>query len=617
MTSLNKVLKQFAYPYKKNFFLGVFFNILYSLFSIVSVVSIMPILKMLLGGSEGQQEALDESKKQAMEEGFFSVFSRLKYDFYVYLQQNIAEIGTKKFLAYLCILVIVLFFLRNVFRYLAQYFIVLLRSGVSKDLRVAMYDKVLSLPVSYFTERKKGDIMIRLSGDITEVEGNVLNAILELWRTPFSLIFTLVTLVVISPSLTMIALIVLPFMAWIISSIGKSLKKDARRGLTESGNVLSIVDETLNGAKVIKIFNAEESMKKRFLTSVLTLRRLSINMMKKYELASPSSEFLGSVAMIFITWYGGTLILDGKGLDLASFLVYIALFFQLLEPAKTLSTSITNLHKGTASTDRIVETLESNIQIYEPEKPVVLSELNEGIQFKNIDFEYEEGHPVLQDVTISIPKGKTVAIVGQSGSGKSTLANLLARFYDVNKGEILIDGHDLRSLDLKEYRKLLGMVTQESILFNDTIANNIKLSNPNASMEEVINAAKVANAMEFIELQPDGFDTYIGEGGGKLSGGQKQRIAIARAILKNPPVMILDEATSALDTESERLVQEALENLMSNRTSLVIAHRLSTIVKSDMIIVMERGKVIEQGTHTELIARNGTYRRLIDMQKFS
>ena len=358
-------------------------------------------------------------------------------------------------------------------------------------------------------------------------------------------------------------------------------------------------------------------MKNRFMNIVLTLRRLSINMMKKYELASPSSEFLGSVAMIFITWYGGILILDGEGLNLPSFLVYIALFFQLLEPAKTLSTSITNLHKGTASTDRLIETLETSIQIYEPENAFEISEIREGIQLKNINFQYVEGHPILQDVNLFLPKGKTVAVVGQSGSGKTTLANLIARFYDVDSGVIYIDGHDLRDLNLKVYRKLLGMVTQESILFNDTIANNIKLSNPEATMSEVMEAAKVANALEFIEQLPNGFETTIGEGGGKLSGGQKQRIAIARAILKNPPIMILDEATSALDTQSERLVQDALDNLMSNRTSLVIAHRLSTIVNADKIVVMERGRIMEEGTHIELLERNGIYKKLIDMQNFS
>ncbi len=616
MNSLKKILKQFAYPYKKEFLLGVFFNILYSLFSIVSVLAIMPVLEMLLGGKSNEEAIIEKAKKEVETSNGFS--AELKYEMYQFFHKHMEGIDPKVALAYLCGSVIVLFLLRNVFRYLAQYFIVLLRSGVSKDLRLAMFDKIISLPVSYFTERKKGDIMIRLSGDVGEVEGNILNALLEIWRTPFSLLFTLITLIVISPQLTLIALVVLPFMAWIISAIGKSLKKDARRGLTESGNVLSIIDETLNGAKVIKIFNAEESMKNRFMNSVLYLRKLSINMMKKYELASPSSEFLGSVAMIFITWYGGVLILEGRGgLSLPSFLVYVALFFQLLEPAKTLSTSLTNLHKGSASTDRLVEVLETSVQIYEPANPVILTELKEGIRFDNIDFQYQEGHPILQDVTIDIPKGKTVAIVGQSGGGKTTLANLLARFYDVSKGKILIDGHDLRDLSLKNYRKLLGMVTQESILFHDTIANNIKLSNPNATMDEVINAAKVANALEFIELLPEGFNTSIGESGAKLSGGQKQRIAIARAILKNPPVMILDEATSALDTQSERLVQEALENLMSNRTSLVIAHRLSTIVNSDLIVVMERGKVIEQGTHVELIEKDGAYKRLIDMQKFS
>ncbi|TWP24463.1 ABC transporter ATP-binding protein [Apibacter muscae] len=614
MKSLKRILKQFASPYKKDFILGITFNILYSLFSIVSVVSIMPILDMLLGGSVKQKETLDHVKEQA-ENGFFS---ELKYQIYLFLQNNIHNMGEKKFLSILCVSVILLFFLRNVFRYLAQYFIVLLRSGVSKDLRSALYNKILTLPVSFFTEKKKGDIMVRLSNDVTEIEGNTLNAILELWRTPFSLIFTLITLLIISPSLTLIALIVLPFMAWIISSIGKSLKKDARKGLTESGNVLSIIDETLNGAKIIKIFNAEESMKNRFQKSVSNLRKLSISMMKKYELASPSSEFLGSVAMIFITWYGGVLILDGnKGLDLASFLVYIALFFQLLEPAKTLSTSISNLHKGSASTDRLVETLDTNIQIHEPENPVKLTGLKDSISFNNIFFQYQEDHPILTNVSIEIKKGKTVAIVGQSGSGKTTLVNLLARFYDVDSGSILIDGHNLKSLDLKEYRKLLGMVTQENILFNDSVINNIRLSNPNATMEEVVSAAKAANALEFIEQLPEGFETSVGEGGMKLSGGQRQRITIARAILKNPPIMILDEATASLDTKSERVVQEAFENLMSNRTSIVIAHRLSTIVKADIIIVMEHGKIMEQGTHQELLAIDGIYKKLIDMQNFS
>lgn len=614
MKSLKRILKQFASPYKKDFILGITFNILYSLFSIVSVVSIMPILDMLLGGSVKQKETLDHVKEQA-ENGFFS---ELKYQIYLFLQNNIHNMGEKKFLSILCVSVILLFFLRNVFRYLAQYFIVLLRSGVSKDLRSALYNKILTLPVSFFTEKKKGDIMVRLSNDVTEIEGNTLNAILELWRTPFSLIFTLITLLIISPSLTLIALIVLPFMAWIISSIGKSLKKDARKGLTESGNVLSIIDETLNGAKIIKIFNAEESMKNRFQKSVSNLRKLSISMMKKYELASPSSEFLGSVAMIFITWYGGVLILDGnKGLDLASFLVYIALFFQLLEPAKTLSTSISNLHKGSASTDRLVETLDTNIQIHEPENPVKLTGLKDSISFNNIFFQYQEDHPILTNVSIEIKKGKTVAIVGQSGSGKTTLVNLLARFYDVDSGSILIDGHNLKSLDLKEYRKLLGMVTQENILFNDSVINNIRLSNPNATMEEVVSAANAANALEFIEQLPEGFETSVGEGGMKLSGGQRQRITIARAILKNPPIMILDEATASLDTKSERVVQEAFENLMSNRTSIVIAHRLSTIVKADIIIVMEHGKIMEQGTHQELLAIDGIYKKLIDMQNFS
>ncbi|MDR3273050.1 MAG: ABC transporter ATP-binding protein/permease [Flavobacteriaceae bacterium] len=614
MNSLKKILLQFALPYKKYFFLGILFNVLYSLFATVSVVSIKPVLDMLFGGGEQRQETLAQMKEQASR-GFTD---QLTYDLYLKVQEYIAAAGEKQTLAYLCLLVIVMFLLKNVARFFAQYFIVLLRCGVSRDLRSALYNKVLSLPVAYFTDRKKGDIMTRMSTDVSMIEGELLNAVMEMWRTPLSIIFTLVALFYISPVLTMFSLMVLPIMAWVISAIGKSLKRDARRGLTETGNLLSQIDETLNGTKIIKIFNAEETLKQRFRNSVNILRRLSVNMMKKYELASPTSEFLGSVALIFITWYGGSLILDGKGsLDASYFLIFIALFFQLLEPSKTLSNSISNLHKGTASTERVIETLESHVQIEEIKNPVVLTELRKEICFNNVEFAYEEGHSILRSVSFIVPKGKTIAIVGQSGSGKTTLANLLARFYDVSGGSITIDGHDLRDLKLKDFRKLMGMVTQESVLFNETVFNNICLSNPNASKDEVVNAAKVANALEFIEQLPNGFDTFIGEGGSKLSGGQKQRIAIARAVLKNPPIMILDEATSALDTQSERLVQEALENLMSNRTSLVIAHRLSTIVNSDLIVVMERGKVIEQGTHTELLEKDGMYKKLIDMQKFT
>lgn len=616
MQSLKIILKRFAYSFKKEFLLGIFFNMLYSLFSVVSVVSIIPVLDMLLGTDTDRLKKMHELKEEAQNSSSF--FQEIKYKAYIYLQDYIHEYGNQRVLAYLCLFVVIMFLFRNIFRYLAQYLIVMLRTGVSRKVRIALYDKILALPVSYFTERKKGDIMLRLSGDVNEVEGNILNAIIEIFRTPFAIIVTLISLFYISPKLTVIALLVLPIMAWIISVIGKSLKKDARRGLAESGQILSQIDETLNGSKVIKIFNAEHTMKQRFTHSANLLKRLSARVMYKYELASPSSEFLGSVAMIFITWYGGILILEGNGeLDLTSFLGYIGLFFQLLEPAKTFSNSISNMHKGTASTDRIMEVLDADNEIEQKENAFSIESLQDKIEFKNISFSYEPDHKIINNISFTIKKGSTVALVGQSGSGKTTLANLITRFYDVTEGEILIDNHNIKDLNLTNYRKLMGMVTQESVLFNDTIFNNIRLSNPNATLEEVKQAAKVANALDFINDLPDGFNTIIGESGNKLSGGQKQRLSIARAVLKNPPIMILDEATSALDTESEKLVQNALENLMSNRTSLVIAHRLSTIQNADLIIVMERGKIMEQGKHSELMENNGIYRKLIEMQSFS
>jgi subfamily B ATP-binding cassette protein MsbA len=440
--------------------------------------------------------------------------------------------------------------------------------------------------------------------------------LIELINAPFMLISTLVTLFFLSPEMTLFSLLVLPVMGTMIALIGKSLKKDSHEAQSELGTIFSIVDETLKSSKVIKIFNGEKIMNNRFMHSMNKWISSSINLGKKKELASPMSEFLGSITFLIIAWYGGKQIIVEQSISPADFLVFLGMFFQILPPAKSLSTSISNVQKGEASLKRVLEILEADVKIEEIAEPVSITTLQNNIEFKDIGFYYDKANLILKNFNLTIPKGKTVALVGQSGSGKTTIANLLARFYDVSEGEILIDGTNIKHLKLQEYRQLLGMVTQESVLFNDSVYNNILMGKPDATKEEVIAAAKIANADSFISNLSEGYDTNIGDDGNKLSGGQKQRVSIARAVLKNPPIMILDEATSALDTESERFVQDALEKMMENRTSLVIAHRLSTIQKADWIVVMEKGDIVEQGTHHDLIAKRGMYHKLVELQNF-
>lgn len=458
--------------------------------------------------------------------------------------------------------------------------------------------------------------MSRMSNDVGEVEGNILGSLIELINAPFMLISTLVTLFFLSPEMTLFSLLVLPVMGTMIALIGKSLKKDSHEAQSELGTIFSIVDETLKSSKVIKIFNGEKIMNNRFMYSMNKWISSSINLGKKKELASPMSEFLGSITFLIIAWYGGKQIIVEQSISPADFLVFLGMFFQILPPAKSLSTSISNVQKGEASLKRVLEILEADVKIEEIAEPVSITTLQNNIEFKDIGFYYDKANLILKNFNLTIPKGKTVALVGQSGSGKTTIANLLARFYDVSEGEILIDGTNIKHLKLQEYRQLLGMVTQESVLFNDSVYNNILMGKPDATKEEVIAAAKIANADSFISNLSEGYDTNIGDDGNKLSGGQKQRVSIARAVLKNPPIMILDEATSALDTESERFVQDALEKMMENRTSLVIAHRLSTIQKADWIVVMEKGDIVEQGTHHDLIAKRGMYHKLVELQNF-
>ncbi len=611
MNEYKKILK-FARPHQKYIYGSLFFNILYSVFQIASLGTILPVLGMLFGTIK--PEKYETAPVYSGE--FLDFFTYVKDYSNYYIQNLVGEYGALKVLAWLCIITAFMFLLRNMFRYFGAFLLINYRVGVTKDLRGAMYRKILSLPVSFFTESRKGDLMSRMSNDVGEVEGNILGSLVELINAPFMLISTLVSLFFLSAEMTLFSLLVLPVMGTMIALVGKSLKKDSHEAQNEMGTIFSIVDETLKSSKVIKIFNAEKIMDNRFMRSMNKWISSSISLGRKKELASPMSEFLGSITFLIIAWYGGKQIIVEQSISPADFLVFLGLFFQILPPAKSLSTSISNVQKGEASLKRVLEILDADVKIEEVAEPVSISTLQNNIEFKNIGFYYDKSNLILKNFNLTIPKGRTVALVGQSGSGKTTIANLLARFYDVSEGEILIDGTDIKHLKLQEYRQLLGMVTQESVLFNDSVYNNILMGKPDATGEEVIAAARIANADDFITNLSEGYDTNIGDDGNKLSGGQKQRVSIARAVLKNPPIMILDEATSALDTESERFVQDALEKMMENRTSLVIAHRLSTIQKADWIVVMEKGDIVEQGTHHDLIAKKGMYNKLVELQNF-
>ena len=602
----------FANPHKKYIFGSLFFNILYSVFQIASAGTILPVLGMLFGTIKNDKVSVEPVYSGDMSD----YFSYLKDYAYYLVEVNAREHGALTVLAWLCVITAFAFLVRNIFRYIGSLMLIYYRVGVAKDLRTSIYQKILTLPVSFFTEQRKGDMMSRMSNDVGDVEGSILGSLAELFNAPFMLISTLITLFYLSPELTFFTLLVLPVMGTLIALIGKSLKKQAHEAQIEMGNIFSIVDETLKSAKVIKIFNADKLLNNRFTTSINKWLNAAVGVGKKRELASPMSEFLGSITFLIITWYGGKQIIENQSLSPEEFLVFLAMFFQILPPAKSLANSISTIQKGGPALERVIEILDADIKIDEKENPIPIQTLENSIEFKNVGFYYNEDRTILKNFNLTIPRGKTVALVGQSGSGKTTIANLLARFYDATEGEILIDGNNIKDLKVRDYRQMIGMVTQESVLFNDSVYNNILMGKPDADREEVEAAAKIANAHDFILNLSDGYDTNIGDDGNKLSGGQKQRVSIARAVLKNPPIMILDEATSALDTESERFVQEALEKMMENRTSLVIAHRLSTIQKADWIVVMERGMILEQGTHKELIDKNGAYKKLVELQDF-
>ncbi|MDG4946709.1 ABC transporter ATP-binding protein/permease [Weeksellaceae bacterium KMM 9713] len=610
MSPFRRIL-EFAKPYRIYFVLSIVFNVLYSLMAIVSITSILPILKILFDNVKKEDlEPIDTTAADV------SLFDELQHDATIYVADLMQQYGQLTVLAWLCAVTVVMFFFRNFFRYIAQYYMIALRSGTSRDIRNAMYNKLLALPVSYFTDQRKGDIMTRISSDVDGVQRFTLMPIIEFFRAPIMIIATLAMLIFMNWKLTLAAFVILPVMGLVISTISKSLKNDTREAQKVLGNLISQVEETLSAAKIVKMFNAEKHLSTRFSDTNTQWRSLTNRVERKYELASPTSELLGSLTIIMLVWFGGKLVLEGEGLEGPAFILFLGLFFQLLDPAKALSKSFSDVSRGNASAERVFEVLDADVVVNQKVDAKPLTKFEKSIEFRNVSFSYESDQPVLKNFNLVINKGETVALVGQSGSGKTTVANLMTRFYDVTEGEILIDGTPIQDVKLDDYRALMGMVTQESVLFNDSIYNNITMGKEDATEDMVKEAAMIANAHEFIVTLPNRYYENIGESGGKLSGGQKQRLSIARAVMKNPPIMILDEATSALDTKSERLVQEALDNMMTNRTSLVIAHRLSTIQNADKIIVMDSGEIKETGEHLDLIEQNGIYANLIRMQNF-
>jgi subfamily B ATP-binding cassette protein MsbA len=537
-------------------------------------------------------------------EGFFN------YKITQYMSQ---DSGTA--LMFVIATIITLFFLKNIFNYLAMFFITFLRNGVLKDLRNALYKKTTALPISFFSEKKKGDLMARISSDVLELQHSFLSVLELIVRDPLTIIFSLIVMFTFSTKLTLFVLIFIPISGAIISQIGKSLKKKSGRVQEEQGEFLSILEETIGGIKIIKAFNSENIFIKKFSESTQRFFKYSNDLLNRQNMASPVSEFLGILVISILLWYGGKMVLLDQTLNGAIFLSYMGLAYNILTPAKGISRSLYNIKKGDAAAQRVLEILEAKDDMADDPDAVVIDKLKDKIVFKNISFSYES-KIILKDFSLNLKKGQTIALVGASGSGKTTVANLLNRFYDINNGALTIDGIPINKIKKSSLYGLTGIVTQDSILFNDTVRNNISLGNPDASEKEIEEAAKIANAEEFILNLENGYETVIGESGNKLSGGQKQRLSIARAILKNPDVLILDEATSALDTASEKLVQNALEYLMKNRTSLVIAHRLSTIQKADLIVVMNNGEIVETGDHKSLMGVDSTYKKLVDLQAF-
>ena len=600
----NRIFR-YTLPYKRFFLLNIFTNIFYALFGTLSMISLFPMLKVLFNQTESLTTepiwaGIDDIGNYA--EAYLNYFVTIKK----------AE-GNNDVLIFMVSIIIITFLLKNLFNYLSMFFITFLKNGVIKDFRNEIYNKIVKLSMSYYSEKKKGDIVARISSDVLEIDNSFLSIFELIIKEPLMILFTLISMYIISPELTGFVIIFIPISAIFISVVGKSLKRQSLKVQKEQGLFISLVDETLNGLKIVKIFNAENAFSRKFSESTNRLYKFSNSVINKKNLAGPLSEFLGICSIAIILWYGGMMVLKENSLDASTFLVYLGLAYNILTPAKSLSKASYKIRKAYGAAERVFQVLDDNRFIKSNEDDTSLENFSTSIDFNNVSFRYDN-EDVIKNLSLIIKKGETVALVGQSGSGKSTIANLISRFYDTSEGEIRVDGENIKEVNLKSLRKLIGLVTQDSILFNDSIKNNLLIGKEDANDQEIIQALKIANAWEFVKELQKTIENNIGDSGNKLSGGQKQRLSIARAVLKNPPIMILDEATSALDSESENLVQMALDNVMKNKTSLVIAHRLSTIQKADNILVLDKGKIIESGNHKDLMDKGGIYTNLVRMQ---
>ena len=606
MSYFFKILR-FGIPYRRYAFLNVFFNIFYALFSALAYIAMIPMMQILFATTK-------KIYIKPTYQGLTNIKSFLE-DFFNYKVTQYLEEDIGSALLFVIGMIIILFFLKNIFNYLAMFFITFLRNGVLKDIRNSLYKKTTTLPLDFFSEKKKGDLMARISSDVLELQNSFLSILELIVRDPLTIIFSFIVMFSFSIKLTLFVLVFIPISGGVISQIGKSLRRKSERVQNEQGEFLSIIEETLGGIKIIKAFNAQEKFFKKFTSSTTRFFNFSNKLLNRQNLASPVSEFLGILVISVLLWYGGLMVLIDQTLNGAIFLSYLGLAYNILTPAKGISKAFYIIKKGDAAAKRVLDILEANDDMEDSTESIHIKNLEKDIRFEKVYFSYGKNN-VLKNFSLQINKGQTIALVGPSGSGKTTVANLINRFYDITEGQLKLDNIPINKIKKSTLYELTGIVTQDSILFNDSVSNNIALGNPKASKEEIMEAAIVANASEFIEKLDQGYDTIIGEGGNILSGGQKQRLSIARAVLKNPDILILDEATSALDTESEKLVQNALVNLMKNRTSLVIAHRLSTIKKADLIVVIKQGRIIETGTHKELLKKDSAYKKLVQLQTF-
>ncbi|MDD3479835.1 MAG: ABC transporter ATP-binding protein [Paludibacteraceae bacterium] len=612
MKNLIMLIRRFVPPYKRYVIWVFILNLLSTIFSLFSFATIIPILQILFGMQTKSHLFMDWSQYTSMSELVDITTNNL----FFYIEQMIVVSGAATTLLYLGLFLVIMTVLKTGTTYLASSSLVPVRTGVLRDLRNQIYAKIIDLPIGYFSEERKGDIMSRMTSDVGEIEASIMSSLETIFKNPIMIVIYMIVLFSLSWQLTLFVLLLLPFSGFLIGKIGRSLKRRSLSGQEQTGELLSQIEETLGGLRVVKAFTAEEKLKARFAGLNDRIRKTFNRINRRYLLAHPISELLGTVVVAILLWYGGTLILQGEGtISAPEFIYYLVIFYSIIPPSKDLSRAMYSVQKGMASLQRVDEILKAENPLKHQTNPVKIEEFTSRIEFNHVWFKYREDW-ILQDINLTCEKGKTVALVGQSGSGKSTMVDLIPRFYDVNEGAISVDGTDIRNLDLQMLRELMGNVNQEAILFNDSFFNNITFGVESATMDEVIAAAKIANAHDFIMATEEGYQTNVGDRGCRLSGGQRQRISIARAILKNPPILILDEATSALDTESEKLVQNALESLMQNRTTIVIAHRLSTIKKADEICVLHEGKIVERGKHEELLSLDGYYKRLCDMQSF-